>query len=1003
MRVIKSCSLAVLWCSLWLPCSAQVDFESEVLPIFQSHCYDCHGPEKRESGFQLNLRENAFKGGDLGERTIIAGDATSSPLFRYVNGDEPELLMPPHNSGYDRLVEGELETLRTWIDQGASWPDQFAGDTKSKHWSLQPLVKPTVPSDSTNPIDAFVQQALSVKQLRSAAPADRRTLIRRLTFDLIGLPPTPQQIDDFVADKSPDAYATLVNRLLDSQHYGERWARHWLDVVRFTESQGFEYDRLRDNAWHYRDYVIKSFNHDKPYDQFMREQIAGDVIEPVTRDGIVATSLLVCGPYDQAGNSQKNATQRAVTREDELEDLIGVVSQTFLGLTINCARCHAHKFDPISHDEYYRIKSVFEGVKHGERAIASDAEKRARAQKRMAMQQKLDAVNKRIADLESTARAAIAANRVSTSKTLGPEPFAQWTFDGTSPEAPASGLAGDMAGELLGGAKIEDGVLKLPHDGAHFKSAPLSKTLQAKTLEAWVALDDLDQRGGAAISIESESGSVFDAIVFGEQQPRKWMVGSDGFQRTQPLAIADEQSDERAFVHVAVVYSTDGNIAFYRNGEAVGKPYKPVTPLQTFEAGRSHVLLGMRHTGGGRPWLRGEIKRAALYDRALSAPEVMASFQADGNSMTRSELLASLRPEQFNAYRDALAGADAARRDLAEFDKVALPVSYVGTRVQPEPTQRLKRGEVTSPAEVVAPGALAAIENLSAEFGLAADAPEAERRLKFADWLSDPRNPLPARVMANRIWYLHFGQGLVATPNDFGAGGSPPSHPELLDWLATQLIESGWSVKTLHRLIVNSATYQQSSNFDPDAAAVDADNQLLWRFTPQRLEAEAIRDAMLAASGSLNAAAGGPGFRPFITTEFNATFYTPVDRNEPEFNRRTVYRINVNSGKDPLLDAFDCPDPGVKTPRRGTTTTPLQALELMNSAFVQRMSARLAERVLKKSDNDVGAAIDYAYRLTLGRKPTAVEAARAVAAAKERDLKSVSWALLNSTEFIYVR
>ncbi len=999
MRVIQTCSLAALWCTLLLPCWAQVDFESEVLPIFQSHCYDCHGPEKRESGFQLNVRDSAFKGGDLGERTIIVGDATNSPLFRYVNGDEPKLLMPPHDSGYERLDDHELQTLRTWIDQGASWPDEFAGVSKSQHWSLQPLVKPPVPSDSTNPIDTFIQQALKGKQLRSAAPADRRTLIRRLTFDLLGLPPTPQQIDDFVADTSPDAYQSLVNRLLESQHYGERWARHWLDVVRYTESQGFEYDRLRNNAWHYRDYVIKSFNDDKPYDQFMREQIAGDVVKPVTSDGMVATSMLVCGPYDQAGNSQKNATQRAVTREDELEDLIGVVGQTFLGLTINCARCHAHKFDPISHEEYYRIKSVFEGVKHGERAIASDAEKRARAQQRIAMQQKLDAVNERIAGIESIAREAIAANRVSTSKTLGPEPFAKWTFDGSSSEA----TAGGMAGELLGGATIADGVLKLPQDGAHFKSAPISKTLQAKTLEAWVALADLDQRGGAAISIENENGNVFDAIVFGEQQPRKWMVGSDGFKRTQPIAIADEQSDARTSVHVAIVYFANGNIVFYRNGEAVGKPYKPAAPLQTFEAGRSHVLLGMRHTGGGQPWLRGEVKRAALYDRALSAPEVLASFQADGNAVTQAELLASLTPEQLDAYRDAVAGAEESWRELAEFDKVTLPVSYVGTRVQPEPTKRLKRGEVTSPAEVVAPGALAAIENLNAEFGLAADVPEAERRLKFAEWLSDPRNPLPARVMANRIWYLHFGQGLVATPNDFGAGGTAPSHPELLDWLATQLIESGWSVKALHRLIVNSATYQQSSNFDSEAAAIDADNQLLWRFTPRRLEAEAVRDAMLAASGSLNAAAGGPGFRPFITTEFNATFYTPVDRDEPEFNRRTVYRINVNSGKDPLLDAFDCPDPGVKTPRRGTTTTPLQALELMNSAFVQRMSSQLAERVLKLSNNDVGSAIDYAYQLTLGRKPNVTEAARAIAAAKERDVKSVCWALLNSTEFLYVR
>ena len=993
MGVFQKCSSIVLWSLLLRSCPAQVDFAKDVLPIFQSSCYDCHSQAKRESGFQLDLRTSALMGGDLGEPAIVPGNASDSPLFRYVNGDEPDLLMPPSDSGHERLKSSELQTLRDWINEGAKWPDEFAGQAKSTHWSLQPLVKPTIPTNDNNPIDAFVLEGLQRKQLIRAEPADRQTLIRRLSFDLVGLPPTREEIDAFVRDESPEAYKSLVNRLLDSPQYGERWARHWLDVVRYTESQGFEYDRLRDNAWHYRDYVIKSFNDDKPYDQFMREQIAGDVTEPVSSDGIIATSMLVCGPYDQAGNNQKNATQRAITREDELEDLIGVVGQTFLGLTINCARCHAHKFDPISHEEYYRIKSVFEGVKHGERSIASEDEVHARDQQRLVLQQTLDNINERIAAVEAIGRANAAAKL--TAKSLGPEPFVRWTFDGATSQA--------VAGELVGGASVVDGVLKLPREGAFFKSRPLSKTIREKTLEAWVALADLNQRGGAAISIESESGDKFDAIVFGEQQPRKWMVGSEGFKRTQPLAIADEQSDNRTFVHVATVYYANGNIAFFRNGEPIGKPYKPASPLQTFDEGHSHVLLGKRHTGGGQPWLIGEVKRAALYDRALSEAEIRASYESDGSSISHDELLASLSQEQRDEHRSSTLLAEKAQSRLNNLEKTPLPVSYAGTRVQPDPTKRLKRGEVTSPAEVVAPGALAAIEDLSAELGLAPDSPEAERRLKFANWISDPRNPLPARVMANRIWFHHFGQGLVATPNDFGAGGAPPSNQRLLDWLACELIESGWSIKSLHRLIVNSATYQQSSKFNSSAAAIDADNELLWRFAPRRLEAEALRDAMLAASGALNLKAGGPGFRPFVTTEFNATFYTPVDRDEPEFNRRTVYRINVNSGKDPLLDAFDCPDPSVKTPRRGVTTTPLQALELMNNAFVQRMSLRLAERVLQEAKGDARLAIDYAYRLTLGRKPTAMEAARAIAAANERELKNVCWVLLNSTEFIYVQ
>ena len=995
INAIHPCCIALLLGAATTNAYAKVDFASEVLPILKSHCFDCHSSKKHESGFRLDVRDIAFKGGDFGEKAIVPGDAANSPLFRYANGDEPDLLMPPEESGKERLNTGELNTLRAWIDEGASWPDELAGKSQQSHWSLQPLIKPVVPKADVNPIDAFVRAKLAAKQLVPSPESDRPTLIRRLSFDLIGLPPTLDEIEAFVSDTSPQAYELLVNRLLESPHYGERWARHWLDVARYTESQGFEYDRLRDNAWHYRDYVIKCFNEDKPYDQFMREQIAGDVMEPVTSDGIVATSLLVCGPYDQAGNAQKNATQRAITREDELEDMIGVVGQTFLGLTINCARCHAHKFDPISHEEYYQIKSVFEGVKHGERSIASEEQAKARDEQRKALLQAVVAATERVAAIEAVGRALAAKKRSNEASALGPAPFVQWTF--------TVDQAATLPGELLGGATIEGGLLKLSKEGAYFKSAPLPKDIREKTLEAWVSLANLEQGGGAAISLQSSGGQVFDAIVFGEQQPKKWMAGSEGFLRTKDLAAPDEQAPAGILVHVAMVYRGDNSIAFYRNGEPFGKSYKPASPLQTFRAGDAHVMLGLRHTGGGRPWLTGNIKQAALYDRALSDDEVLDSFRSGGNSLALSEILACLTPEQLDKREAALADVNRARETLATFEKTTVAMSYVGTRVQPEPTKRLKRGEVNSPAEVVTPGGLAAIPNLNANFGLAADAPEAQRRIKFALWLADPRNPLPARVMANRIWYLHFGQGLVATPNDFGSSGAAPSHPELLDWLATQFMDSGWSVKALHRLIVNSATYKQSSQFSPIAAAIDADNQWLWRFAPRRLEAEAVRDAMLVASGQLNPAAGGPSFRPFTTTEFNATFYTPIDRAEPEFNRRTVYRINVNSGKDPLLDSFDCPDPSVKTPRRGVTTTPLQALELMNNAFVQRLSAKLAERALQAARDDVAGAVNQAYLLSLGRKPTPDEASRAIAAVRERGLKNVCWALLNSTEFIYVR
>jgi hypothetical protein len=467
------------------------------------------------------------------------------------------------------------------------------------------------------------------------------------------------------------------------------------------------------------------------------------------------------------------------------------------------------------------------------------------------------------------------------------------------------------------------------------------------------------------------------------------------------MEVPEETSAPDRLVHMAIVYRKDNSIAVFRNGEPYGRSYTPDSPLQTFRSGSARVLLGMRHTGGGKPFFTGEIKEAALHDRALTDQEIAALFRAGGLSIPESEIIAQLTDAERTEREGALAQLKKSRQSLEAVKP--LPVSYAGTRVQPAPTHKLKRGDVKSPEEVVTPAGLSAIPEVDPEFGLKPDAPEAARRLKFAEWLANPRNPLPARVMANRIWHFHFGQGLVSTPNDFGVSGARPTHPELLDWLTMKFIDSGWSVKALHRLIVNSATYQQISQENPKAMVLDGDDVLLWRFPPHRLEAETVRDAVLAVSGQLNPAMGGPSFRPFDVLKFPANAYLPMDKIGAEFNRRTVYRMNVNSGKEPLLDAFDCPDPSVKTPRRGITTTPLQALALMNNSFIQRQAGHLAERALMESGNDLPSAIQTAYRLTLGRTATDGESKRALEAARERSLTNVCWALLNSTEFVYVR
>lgn len=870
------------------------------------------------------------------------------------------------------------------------------------HWSLRAIVDPPVPAarDSSwprNTIDYFTLAKLERAGLSPSPAADARTLIRRLSFDLIGLPPAPAEIDAFVRDSSPDAYDRLVERLLASPHFGERWGRHWLDVVRYTESQGFEYDKLRDNAWHYRDYIIQSFNQNKPYDVFMREQIAGDALEPVTSQGMIATSLLVCGPWDEAGNAQANVAQRMATREEEMEDVIGVVGQTFLGLTVNCARCHNHKFDPIPQTDYYRIKSVFEGVKHGERTIVppDHAERHEARQKRL--KEEIAETEQETSAIEWEGAREVIRARGAPAEKASPDirPLKEWRF--TDP----TDLAHD--GALEGGAIVADGRLQLHKSGAFFRSTPISRDLQAKSLEAWVSLSDLSQGGGSAISLETQNGGAFDAIVFGERQPRRWTAGSEGFVRTRDLNAPEESVPPSGWVHMVATYSTNGEVALYRNGVLYAAPYTPGGSPKLFPAGESRVLLGMRHTGGGKPFLTGSILHAALYDRALQSNEVAALHSQAPWSVSRKDSLAALPASRLRERARLLEQAQRARTELEAMKP--LPVSYAGKREQPAPTRKLRRGDVRSPEEIVRPGGLSALAALGVEpeLGLEADAAEGRRRARFAEWLSHPNNPLPARVMMNRLWQFHFGSGIVATPNDLGKSGAAPTHPELLDWLARRFIDSRFDLKAMHKLIVQSATYRQRSEFRKDAAAQDADNALLWRCSPRRLEAETLRDAMLMASGEINLGVGGPSFRPFNELKFPSNSYEPADKLGAEFNRRSVYRMNVNSGKEPMLDAFDCPDPAVKTPRRGITTTPLQALALMNNTFVQRQADRLAERALSESGGAIDGAVARVYQRCLGRDPTAEEAAVASLSAKQRGLPRFCWTILNTTEFMYVR
>jgi hypothetical protein len=965
------------------------DFDTAIAPTLCEHCLDCHSGSKPKGGLDLSRRGALLAGGKTGE-VLAPGKPDESRLWDLVRRDK----MPPKKP----LSAVEKTRLHDWIAAGAPWGtdpiDPFRITTAKRAgydwWALQPLARrappvPRNPEQARNPIDAFLLDKLAARGLSFARPADQRTLIRRLSFDLRGLPPTPEDVAAFERDPAPDAYERLVDRYLASPQYGVRWARHWLDVVRFGESNGFEFDEPRPNAWPYRDWVVNALNADLPYDKFVRLQLAGDLLYPDDVGAVAATGFLVAGAYDTVGQTQQSQAMRRAVRQDELEDLVGVVCQTFLGLTANCARCHDHKFDPIRQTEYYQLTAALGGVRHGERDLPKDHRQTAPLRRRVA---ELEAER---AALEGPVRARILAER--GSETTPPVPLALWDFEGDLSD-PVSGLGGTPRGE----AQLTTDGLRLNGKTGHVVTMPLRKDLQAKTLEAWVRLDRLDQRGGGVVSVQTNNGAVFDALVFGENEPGRWEAGSNSFVRTQSFhGEAETQADHRA-VHIAVVWAEEGTIRAYRDGKPYGKPYQTACPPR-FRAGEAEVLFGLRHSPpGGNRLLAGVIRGARLYDRALSDAEVAAAAAV----VVSPEAITAGLPEGKRArYRALRAAIQEQRASLArQAGRV-----YAVTPRQPQTAHLLLRGDPARQGPVVVAGALSAVAGPDASFGLPPDAPEGERRCQLAAWITDPKNALFGRVIVNRLWQHHFGNPLVETPNDFGFNGGRPSHPELLDWLAGKLAADAWRLKSLHRLLVTSAAYQQAATWDGAAARIDAGNRLLSRHSPQRLEAETIRDAILAAAGRLDLHLGGPSFLDVRATQAPGTpamLYVPADLDDDGPQRRTLFRRWSRGGRNRLLDAFDCPDPSTTAPNRAVTTTPLQALAMLNNAFVLQMAKDFARRIRDDAGNEVDAQVRRAYALAYGRAPAADEAALARRFVAAQGLAAFARVLFNSNEFLYV-
>jgi mono/diheme cytochrome c family protein len=794
--------------------------------VLRKNCAACHGSAMKMSNLDLRTRESILKGGDHGP-SIQPGNAEKSRLYRQVAGLENPT-MPPGKA----LPPEQVAVLKRWIDEGAQMPqaeiskedeekaelakmeERPVTDEERQYWAFRAPVRHPVPNvGAKNPVDAFLWSAMRAKGLKPSPKADLRTLIRRAYLDLTGLPPKPEEVSAFVNDKSPDAFSKIVEQLLASPHYGERWGRHWLDLVRYADSGGFEYDRDRPNSWRYRDYVIKALNDDKPYNQFIREQLAGDEIAPGSPDAWIATGYLRLGPENNLKNEQ--------TRLDDLDDLVSTTSNAFLGLTVGCARCHNHKFDPIPQKDYYRMQAVFFPTKAYEHPLVSEEEVKRH-----------EAEQKRIADLQE----------------------------------------------------------------------PWKKELK---------------------------------------------------QLEQPYR--DRLMEERK----------------------AGLP--------------DYIQLALRTPPEKRT--EGQKLNAAQVEKTLMIePEV---------------LVKALSPPDLEKHKELTAKIKELEDQRPKPFPTAMSIKEPGAKAPP--SHFLHRGSPGQKGSVMQPGVLTVASKSDWNFVDAPeDAPSSWRRKAFAEWVASPENPLTARVMVNRIWQHHFGEGIVRTPSNFGKMGERPTHPELLDWLATEFIEKGWSMKAMHRLLMNSETYQMVSDDNAASVAIDRDNKYLWRMPRRRLEGEAIRDSIMAVAGNLDRTVGGPAVHPYIDP---ALFQSSSKRtwpgkpdSDPSTWRRSVYVFSKRSIPLPILDVFDRPDSVTSCSRRNRSTIAPQALILMNNAFVRMEAEKFAERLVKEAGKKPASQVNHAFELALGRKPTAKELNESLAFLKSDDKAPVDFSqvMLNLNEFVYI-
>lgn len=1054
-------------------CHAQeIDFVSDIRPIFVEHCYSCHSGNEHESGLRLDLKSAALRGGDKHGPDIVAGDAAKSPLLGFVNSTDPDKRMPP-----DYALEGkQIEKLKQWIEQGAVWPDgvdAVLNENRKDHWSFKPLAVSIQGS-----VDTFIEAKLRENGLSRSPPAAPIQWLRRVTYGLTGLPPTRDETDTFNRRLQHNpmaeiAYAEVVDRLLASPRYGERWAQHWLDVVRFADTHGFEVNTERPNAWPYRDYVIRALNQDTPYDQFIREQLVGDGlgVDPATGFLVTASVLL-------PGQIGKDAESIRLARQDALDEIVNNIGQTFLGLSIGCARCHDHKFDPVTSIDYYAMQAMVAGVEYDDREWRSE-ETANKKQRAMNLQEEADVLQRSIDDFAPIARPKSAPRVIRSDRhtvDFEKQPARIVRFEILDANLHSSlGLIEPCIDELEIYSDIKlEGNLALASNGTKVTTSGSTESVShhvhfvndgiVGNESSWMS----NAKGYGWLQFELPKESNITRVAWGRDRTGKFDDRTPTAYRihlgesTETMRVVAELLPERPAVNSKRIHDRIPTTLTHRlrlTVEATNSLEPCIDEIEVFNLkGRnvalrsagakaitsgntlvpgvhdpSHVHDGM--LGNDRSWLGNENGRGWV-ELEFAEPEDIGSIvwsrDRSGSLVDRLPIEYTIEVETPNGWnriadstdrRPWRSGMDLgpafttttlepknakrANELIKERNRLDAQIQtlergqlvFAGKFRTPDAIHWLNRGDPEQPRDLVKPAVPVFLSSLQ----LPDASSDQERRKALADWIANESNVLTARVFVNRVWQGHFGTGLVDTPSDFGRSGSNPTHPELLDFLASNFQREGWSLKRLHREIVLSETYRQSSSRvgREEAMQKDVDARLLWRFPGRRLEAEEIRDTMLAMTGELRSEMYGRGFNLF-DLRGGLSGFQPVETFSSEGMKRTIYAHKVRRERDAIFGAFDCPDAGQSTAKRRESTTPVQALNLFNSTFTLERAKAFAERIQVESGTDLQEQIRVAYNIAMQRDPTAIELSTANRVVQTHGLEPLCRALFNCNEVIFV-